>query len=73
MPVERIRDVCSELADVLNEIDVYYTDSMTPFEAPTEVGDGDTLVQYIRRAVRGFYDDDQTRRRRQALGFVEEH
>jgi hypothetical protein len=54
-----ISQFSSDLADVLNAIDEHYTDSATAFENPVGMGDVATLVQYIRRGIKGFDDDDQ--------------
>jgi hypothetical protein len=53
--------IAAELADIMNEIDAYFTDSSTAFVAPFGVGSGDTLIHFLKRGIEGFDEDDRKR------------
>ena len=61
IPLSRIDELCSELGDVLNDIDDHFTESITSFEYPIEVGGVANLIHFLQRGIQGFDDDERDR------------
>jgi hypothetical protein len=61
IPIATISELCSDLGELLNDIDDHFTGAVTPFENPIEVGGVDNLIHYLRRGIQSFDDDEQAR------------